>query len=105
MQDVRGGRDRVAALEEGQARALRNAYAASGVDPSTVELAEAHGTGTTVGDGVELDALTEVYRDSKKEGTWCALGSVKSMIGHTKAAAGSAGPGSRPIAPWRPPWP
>ena len=76
---------------EGQARALRNAYAAAGVDPATVELAEAHGTGTTVGDGVELDALTEVYRDSKKEGTWCALGSVKSMIGHTKAAAGSAG--------------
>ena len=76
---------------EGQARALRNAYAAAGVDPSTVELAEAHGTGTTVGDGVELDALTEVYRDSRKEGTWCALGSVKSMIGHTKAAAGSAG--------------
>ncbi|MHB0995958.1 MAG: SDR family NAD(P)-dependent oxidoreductase [Elusimicrobiales bacterium] len=76
---------------EGQARALRNAYAAAGVEPSTVELAEAHGTGTTVGDGVELDALTEVYRENRKEGTWCALGSVKSMIGHTKAAAGSAG--------------
>ncbi|MGD9642348.1 MAG: SDR family NAD(P)-dependent oxidoreductase [Elusimicrobiales bacterium] len=76
---------------EGQARALRDAYRATGIEPSTVELAEAHGTGTTVGDGVELDALTEVYRDSKKEGTWCALGSVKSMIGHTKASAGSAG--------------
>ncbi len=76
---------------EGQARALRNAYGVTGVSPDTVELAEAHGTGTTVGDGVEVDALTEVYRDSRKEGTWCALGSVKSMIGHTKAAAGSAG--------------
>ena len=76
---------------EGQARALRNAYKVTGIEPSTVELAEAHGTGTTVGDGVELDALTEVYRDNKKEGSWCALGSVKSMIGHTKAAAGSAG--------------
>ncbi|MDD2804878.1 MAG: SDR family NAD(P)-dependent oxidoreductase [Elusimicrobiales bacterium] len=76
---------------EGQARALRNAYAAAGVEPGTVELAEAHGTGTTVGDGVELDALTEVYRENRAEGAWCALGSVKSMIGHTKAAAGSAG--------------
>ncbi|OGR44486.1 MAG: hypothetical protein A2X35_00010 [Elusimicrobia bacterium GWA2_61_42] len=76
---------------EGQARALRNAYSVTGVSPDTVEMAEAHGTGTTVGDGVEVDALTEVYRDSRKEGTWCALGSVKSMIGHTKAAAGSAG--------------
>ncbi|MDQ7772684.1 MAG: beta-ketoacyl synthase N-terminal-like domain-containing protein, partial [Elusimicrobiales bacterium] len=75
----------------GQARALRRAYAASGVEPRTVELAEAHGTGTTVGDGVELDALTEVYRENKPDGAWCALGSVKSMIGHTKAAAGSAG--------------
>jgi len=76
---------------EGQVRALRDAYKASGVEPGTVELVEAHGTGTTVGDGVEVDALTEVYRENKKDGTWCALGSVKSMIGHTKAAAGSAG--------------
>ncbi|MEI7529575.1 MAG: beta-ketoacyl synthase N-terminal-like domain-containing protein, partial [Elusimicrobiota bacterium] len=75
---------------EGQARALRNAYEVTGVAPSTVELVEAHGTGTTVGDGVELGALTEVY-GSGKDGAWCALGSVKSMIGHTKASAGSAG--------------
>ena len=85
------GKSIYAPSSEGQARALRSAYAAAGVEPSTVELAEAHGTGTTVGDGVELDALTAVYRDSRKDGTWCALGSVKSMIGHTKAAAGSAG--------------
>ena len=85
------GKSIYAPSSEGQARALRGAYAAAGVEPSTVELAEAHGTGTTVGDGVELDALTEVYRENRKEGTWCALGSVKSMIGHTKAAAGSAG--------------
>ena len=76
---------------EGQARALRNAYDVTGISPATVELVEAHGTGTTVGDGVELGALAEVYRDAKKEGEWCALGSVKSMIGHTKASAGSAG--------------
>ena len=85
------GKSIYAPSAEGQAKALRRAYAASGVEPRTVELAEAHGTGTTVGDGVELDALTEVYRENKQDGAWCALGSVKSMIGHTKAAAGSAG--------------
>jgi len=76
---------------EGQTRALRNAYSAAGVTPDTIELVEAHGTGTTIGDGVEVDALAEVYGSAKKEDAWCALGSVKSMIGHTKAAAGSAG--------------
>ncbi len=75
---------------EGQAIALRNAYAAAGVDPATVELVEAHGTGTRVGDVVEFEALRSVYRESRGEGRWCALGSVKSQIGHTKAAAGVA---------------
>ena len=75
----------------GQARCLRRAYESAGISPDTVELVEAHGTGTKVGDAVELSALAEVYRSSKAEGTWCALGSVKSQIGHTKAAAGAAG--------------
>ncbi|MFH2202814.1 MAG: SDR family NAD(P)-dependent oxidoreductase [Elusimicrobiota bacterium] len=75
----------------GQSRALKNAYRLSGVSPDTVELVEAHGTGTKVGDATEVSALTEVYREYRREGTWCALGSVKSMIGHTKAASGSAG--------------
>ena len=75
----------------GQAKCLRRAYESAGVSPATVELVEAHGTGTKVGDAVELSALAEVYRASKPEGTWCALGSVKSQIGHTKAAAGAAG--------------
>jgi acyl transferase domain-containing protein/NAD(P)-dependent dehydrogenase (short-subunit alcohol dehydrogenase family)/acyl carrier protein len=75
----------------GQARCLTRAYESAGVAPRTVELVEAHGTGTKVGDAVELSALAEVYRSSQPEGTWCALGSVKSQIGHTKAAAGAAG--------------
>ncbi len=75
----------------GQAKCLRRAYEAADISPATVELVEAHGTGTKVGDAVELSALAEVYRSSKAEGTWCALGSVKSQIGHTKAAAGAAG--------------
>ncbi len=74
----------------GQAKALRRAYQRAGVTPDTVQLVEAHGTGTVVGDAIETEALTAVYRDSRAEGTWCALGSVKSQIGHTKAAAGAA---------------
>jgi len=75
----------------GQVKCLRRAYESAGVSPETIELVEAHGTGTRVGDAVELSALAEVYRSAQPEGTWCALGSVKSQIGHTKAAAGAAG--------------
>ena len=76
---------------EGQAKALRRAYGLAGVDPSTVGLVEAHGTGTKVGDATELSALNDVYGGARPGATWCALGSVKSQIGHTKAAAGAAG--------------
>ncbi|TES89484.1 MAG: SDR family NAD(P)-dependent oxidoreductase, partial [Desulfobacteraceae bacterium] len=57
----------------------------------TVELVEAHGTGTRVGDEVEFQALNQLFGKSAQNGQWCAIGSVKSMIGHTKAAAGAAG--------------
>ncbi|MBW2569128.1 MAG: acyltransferase domain-containing protein, partial [Deltaproteobacteria bacterium] len=77
---------------EGQAKALRMAYKNAGIDSSTIGLIEAHGTGTRVGDMVEFQSLSQVFGESnKKSGKWCALGSVKSMIGHTKAAAGAAG--------------
>ena len=80
---------------EGQARALRAAYQKAELDPHTVELLEAHGTGTRVGDKVEFEALCHVFKAlddrSQNHPNACALGSVKSMIGHTKAAAGSAG--------------
>jgi len=75
----------------GQARALRNAYRLAGVNPTSVEMIEAHGTGTKVGDAVEFDALQTVYREAGADGSWCGIGSVKSQIGHTKAAAGAAG--------------
>ena len=74
----------------GQARALRCAYEVSGVDPCTIELVEAHGTGTKVGDVTEFEALKTVYREARADGQWCCVGSVKSQIGHTKAAAGAA---------------
>jgi len=75
----------------GQAKSLRKAYHESHVIAASIELVEAHGTGTKVGDTVEATALAKVYREAKPQGTWCAVGSVKSMIGHTKAAAGIAG--------------
>ncbi len=76
---------------EGQARALQNAYRLAGVSPRSIELVEAHGTGTKVGDATEIRALAGTFRELGGRGTWCALGSIKSMIGHTKAAAGIAG--------------
>ncbi|MFO0804646.1 MAG: SDR family NAD(P)-dependent oxidoreductase [Gemmataceae bacterium] len=76
---------------DGQKKAIRNAYRLAGVTPDTIELVEAHGTGTKVGDTAEITALTEVYSaHAKADRPWVTLGSVKSMIGHTKAAAGAA---------------
>ncbi len=76
---------------DGQTKALWNAYHAADVTPRSIQLVEAHGTGTSVGDAVEATALSGVYRQDNEDETWCAIGSVKSMIGHTKAAAGIAG--------------
>jgi len=73
---------------EGQAKALRRAYERAGYAASTVGLLEAHGTATKAGDTAEFAGLASVFSD---EGERIALGSVKSQIGHTKAAAGAAG--------------
>ena len=78
-------------LPAGQALALGRAYQQAGYSPRTVELMEAHGTGTVAGDAAELDGLSKVFEVSETHSRWCALGSVKSQIGHTKAAAGAAG--------------
>lgn len=75
----------------GQVKTLERAYREAGVSPRSIGLVEAHGTGTKVGDGVELEALKTVYRAADPDARWCRLGSVKSQIGHTKAAAGAAG--------------
>ncbi|MFH1747738.1 MAG: SDR family NAD(P)-dependent oxidoreductase [Planctomycetota bacterium] len=79
-----------APLADGQAIALRDAYRISNVEPASIELVEAHGTGTKVGDLIEFEALKSVYNESERQKPWCALGSVKAQIGHTKAAAGAA---------------
>ncbi len=76
---------------EGQLNALKTAYKTAEIDPQTVELIEAHGTGTRVGDQTEVAALTALFDDQYNGSKKRALGSVKSMIGHTKASAGTAG--------------
>ncbi len=73
----------------GQKKAILDAYQRAGVTPESIGLLEAHGTGTKVGDAVEVSALRDIFGEA--ETPWCALGSVKSQIGHTKAAAGAAG--------------
>lgn len=78
-------------LPAGQARALRRAYDQAGYGPEAVDLVEAHGTGTRAGDKAEIEGLHLVFGEQAgPDGPWCAIGSVKSQIGHTKAAAGSA---------------
>lgn len=76
---------------EGQVKAMAEAYKVADVSPRTVELMEAHGTGTKVGDITELTSMQTLYSKASDDKEWCALGSVKSNMGHTKAAAGTAG--------------
>jgi acyl transferase domain-containing protein/NAD(P)H-dependent flavin oxidoreductase YrpB (nitropropane dioxygenase family) len=83
-------RSMTAPFAEGQRTALERAYRQSGVSPATVTLIEAHGTGTIVGDQVEVEALTELFTSENAAPRACAIGSVKSMIGHTKSVAGMA---------------
>ena len=68
---------------------LQEAYRAAGIDPRTVDYVEAHGTGTRVGDPAELNAFAAVF--GRSSGRPCLVGSVKTNIGHTEAAAGLAG--------------
>ena len=62
-----------------------------GVAAGTVTLVEAHGTGTPLGDPIEVEALTEAFRVDTGRRQFCAIGSVKSNIGHLEPAAGLAG--------------
>jgi acyl transferase domain-containing protein/phosphopantetheinyl transferase len=74
---------------EGQVLAVRRAYESSGVDPDTVDLIEAHGTGTDVGDRTEIQTLQAIF-GGRGAGPQIAVGTVKSMIGHCLPASGSA---------------
>src|SRR5262249_27445726 len=72
----------------GQARAISEALAVAGVDAECIGYLEAHGTGTPLGDLIELEALTRVFRRSSKKRAHCCLGSVKATFGHLDKAAG-----------------
>lgn len=76
---------------EGERLALSRAYDDAGIDPASVGLVEAHGTATKVGDATEIEALAAQFGGDPKAAPTCALGSVKSMIGHCLPASGSAG--------------
>ncbi|MDP6107195.1 MAG: beta-ketoacyl synthase N-terminal-like domain-containing protein, partial [Candidatus Brocadiia bacterium] len=76
---------------KGQVRAILGAYEGLPFGPGSVSLVEAHGTATVAGDHAEITSLSEVFREYVEERKSVALGSVKSMIGHLKTAAGVAG--------------
>lgn len=76
---------------EGQAAVIEEALAVAGVDASTIGMLEAHGTATRLGDPIEVAALTRAYRRDTDRRGYCAIGSLKSNIGHLDAGAGAAG--------------
>jgi len=75
----------------GQAEVIVEALASAGVEPETVTYVEAHGTGTALGDPTEVTALNRAFRSVNPKKGFCAIGSVKSNIGHLDVAAGVAG--------------
>lgn len=76
---------------EGQADVMRQAYSDAGIQPSQVHYIEAHGTGTAVGDPVEIETLNQVMGENRSPDRPCLLGSVKTNFGHLEGASGIAG--------------
>ncbi len=87
--DMRG--NLLAPDSEGQVRAMRSAYADAGWSPQDIDLIECHGTGTLVGDAIELQSLRSLWDEPGWFPGQCAIGSIKSMIGHLLTGAGAAG--------------
>ena len=80
-----------APLPKGQQRALNRAYRKAGFSPASLGLVEAHGTGTAVGDKAEAETVTSTLIEAGADVRSVALGSVKTLVGHTKCAAGVTG--------------
>ncbi|WP_430233321.1 SDR family NAD(P)-dependent oxidoreductase [Nitrosomonas communis] len=76
---------------EGQTEVILAAQAIAGISADTISYVEAHGTGTTLGDPIEIAALTQAFRESTDQRRFCAIGSVKTNVGHLDSAAGVAG--------------
>jgi phthiocerol/phenolphthiocerol synthesis type-I polyketide synthase E len=76
---------------EGQAEVILAAQTIAGIPADTISYIETHGTGTTIGDPIEIAALTQAFRESTDKRGFCGVGSVKTNVGHLDAAAGVAG--------------
>lgn len=76
---------------DAQARAIYQAQDVAGIDPETITYIEAHGTATALGDPIEIAALTQAFRAKTDKNGYCAIGSLKSNIGHLSEASGVAG--------------
>ena len=76
---------------DGQARVIAAAQAMAGFDPASISYIEAHGTGTPLGDPIEVAALTKVFRSATNERGFCAIGTAKGNVGHLDSAAGVTG--------------
>ena len=76
---------------KGQVEVITMAQDLAGVDPQSISYVETHGTGTLLGDPIEFEALTQAFRASTEEKGFCAIGSVKTNVGHLDTAAGVAG--------------
>ena len=87
--DMRG--NLLAPESRGQIRAMEMAYRSAGWQPSDVDHIECHGTGTRAGDATEIESLVQLWKDTAADPGVCAIGSVKSMVGHLLTAAGAAG--------------
>lgn len=111
LEDARRDRDRIVAIVrgsainndgrekvgytapgvKGQARVIRDAFAAAKVDPDSVRYIETHGTGTRLGDSIEIAALNMAFGSRLQRRGWCTLGALKANVGHLEVAAGIAG--------------
>ena len=76
---------------DGQAQVIVRALAAAGLTPDDISYVEAHGTATAIGDPIEIEALTRAFADRKTRTPYCAIGSIKSNLGHLNTASGIAG--------------
>ncbi len=76
---------------QGQMSCILSAQESAGIEANSIQYIEAHGTGTLIGDPIEIEALSKAFRKTSKQQQFCALGSLKANIGHTHVAAGIAG--------------
>ncbi len=74
-----------------QVQLEQNIYKQFGINPKDIQMVEAHGTGTKLGDPIEYQALTQAFKHYTDKKSYCAIGSIKTNIGHTQMAAGIAG--------------